>query len=222
MSTGWTASRQPDAPDRAFHLSWWANQRREFPGFELVPHVYRLVAEGEPVTPDRVAAAAGQPLEEVEAKLRRHRAVEWGEEGRLVGFGLSLRPTPHRFTFDGRTVYAWCASDALQFPIVLGRSGVIESSAPGSGQQIRVEVTPEHVVGVDPATAVVSMVRPERIGDVRGEVCAAGNFWPSPEAAAEWLAAYPAGMLLSIEEDFDLLRENLRTSGWAAPLPAPR
>jgi len=203
----------PAGPDREFNLRWAATLKEGLPGFELIPHICRLVAEGEPVELSRLAAAAGQTVEEVEAKLRANPGTDWDEAGRLVGAGPTLRPTPHKFTFDGRTVYAFCASDALMFPIILGRSGVIESEAPGTGQPIRVEVTPERVVRADPSTAVVSLVRPDRFDDVRAEVCAQGNFWPSREAAAEWLAAYPQGMLHTVAEDFDLNREVIKVAG---------
>lgn len=209
-------------PDREFHRHWWAQQKEGFPGFELIPHICRLVAEGEPVELSQLAAAAGQPVEQVKAKLRAHPGVDWDEAGRLVGVGLTLRPTPHRFTFDGRTVYAWCASDTLMFPIILGCSGVIESAAPGTGQPIRVEVTPERVVSSDPPTTVVSLVRPDRVDDVRAEVCALGSFWPSREAAAEWLAAYSEGMLHTVAEEFDLNREVMEVAGWDAGATAAR
>ena len=42
---------------------------------------------------------------------------------------LTLRPTSHRYLLDSRTVFAWCASDALTFPVVLGRPGIIEAAA---------------------------------------------------------------------------------------------
>jgi alkylmercury lyase len=212
----------PTGPDREFHRRWWAKQKEGFPGFELIPHIYRLVAEGEPVELSRLAAAAGQPVEEVEAKLRAHPGVDWDEAGRLVGVGLTLRPTPHTFTFDGRTVYAFCASDTLTFPIILGRSGVIKSEAPGTGQPIRVEVTPERVVRTDPPTTVVSLVRPDRVDDVRAEVCSLGSFWPSREAAAGWLAAYSQGMLHTVAEEFDLNREVMKVAGWDLAATAAR
>jgi alkylmercury lyase len=175
----------------------------------------RLLAEGRPVTLDQIAAASSWPVQEVETAMRRHPGVYWDDQGRLLGFGLTLRPTSHQFTFDGRTVYAFCASDALQFPIVLGRSGVVESTCPASGQSIRVVVTPDRVEKVEPSSAVLSLGRPDKFDDVRGEVCGLGHFFASREAAAEWLTAHPEGMVHSVEEDFQLLREVTKKVGWA-------
>jgi alkylmercury lyase len=200
---------------RRFGIGWWEAHREPFEGFQLIPHLTRLLAEGQPVTLDRLAAAAAWPVPAVEAALRRNPGVDWDEQGRLVGFGLTLRPTPHRFTFAGRTVFAFCASDALEFPVVLGRSGVVESTCPATGRPIRVEVTPERVAQVEPSSAVVSLVRPDRVDDVRAEVCALGHFFASREAAADWLAAHPEGMVHRVEEDFRLHREVMEQLGWA-------
>src|SRR5215210_1245521 len=151
-------------------------------GLELVPHAMRLLAGGEPVALEELAAAAGRPLEEVEAALGEQTSAEFDADGRLVGLGLTLRPTPHRYVFDGRTVFAWCATDALIFPVVLGRPGVIEATCGSTGQPIRVELTPERVERVDPSTAVVSAVRPAgELADVRSAICQHGRFFASPQ-----------------------------------------
>jgi Alkylmercury lyase/Helix-turn-helix domain of alkylmercury lyase len=43
---------------------------------ELLPHAIRLLADGEPVPPERLATAAGWPVEDVEAALRAQASVE--------------------------------------------------------------------------------------------------------------------------------------------------
>ena len=173
------------------------------------------------MTLDRLAAAASWTVEDVHAALHQHPGVDWDEQGRLVGFGLTLCPTAHRYTFDGGTVYGFCASDALGFPVILRRAGVVESTCPLTRQTIRVEVTPERVVAVDPATAVVSLVRPDRFNDIRAESCDLGWFFVSEEAATQWRAADPDGMIHSVEEEFQQTRE-MMFKGWAAPARAPR
>lgn len=131
----------------------------------------------------------------------------------MVGLGLSLRPTPHRFTFDGRTVYGWCATDTPAFPVILGRAGVIESTCPATGRPIRVGVTREGVTNVDPSGAVVSLVRPDQTGNIR-DACNLGRFYASREAAAGWLAAHPEGWVQSVDDDFQLHRELIKTRKW--------
>jgi alkylmercury lyase len=199
---------------------------------DIIPHLVRLLADGEPVRVDRVAAASGWTAAEVRAELARHPGVDWDDDGRIAGFGLTLQPTPHTFTFDtsgsvdgpgdlgttGRTVYAFCASDALTFPVILDLPGVVESTCPATGRRIRLELTPTEVVTVDPPTAVVSKLRPtEAVTDIRAEVCALGHIFSSAGAAADWLAAHPDGLVDTVADDFDIHRQTLLEIGWVTP-----
>ncbi len=190
---------------------------RHIEGYELIPHVCRLLGEGAPVSVDRLAATVGWPVERVRETLRAHPA-EWGEQGRLVGLGLTLRPTPHKFTFEGRTLYGWCASDTLMFPVLLGKSGLIESVCPATGKPVQVRVTSDRVDSADPRGAVVSAVRPDRrVENVRTDICNLGHFFSSREAAAAWLEANPQGMLHTVEEDFEIHRRVAEHQmGWSA------
>lgn len=198
-------------------MDWWETMREKWGGafFQVVPQVVRLLAEGRPVSLDRLATVSSLPVHDVEAAMRQQPGTDWDDQGRLLGFGLTLQPTPHSFTFDRRTVFGWCATDTLMFPVMLCKSGIIASPCPATGKQIKVEVMPERVQRVDPSSAVVSLVRPDKVDDIRGEVCALGNFFASSEAAAEWLAAHPEGMIHSVEEDFKLHREVMEKIGWA-------
>jgi alkylmercury lyase len=192
--------------------------------FPLIPPLARLLAAGQPVPVERLAEAAGWTVEDVQRGLRHHPAVERDDEGRLLGFGLTLRPTPHRFTAPGgTTLYGWCASDALMAPVLLGQAGVVESTCPATEAPIRVEVTPEAVLRVEPPGAVVSEVSPEhKVADVRASICSLGHIFRSREAAAPWLAAYPEGQLNSVADDFALHRRILAELGWAAGQGGPR
>jgi alkylmercury lyase len=155
--------------------------RRQFglPGFPAP--LIRLLADGEPVSVEVVAVSGGWTVDELRAELDRHPGTDWDTEGRIVGFGLTLRPTPHTFAFDDRTVYAFCASDALMFPLVLGRPGVVESTCPVTGTLVRVRITPDRVLSVDPAEAVVSTIRPDyAVTDIRTQICDLGNFFANP------------------------------------------
>ena len=116
----------------------------------------RLVAEGQPVELERLAAEAGVPVDEIESWLRAQPGTDWDERGRLLGFGLTQRPTRHRYIVDGRVLYTFCAADTLIFTPILGRPARVESSCPTTSQTIRIELTPGAVTLVDPATSVVS------------------------------------------------------------------
>lgn len=188
--------------------------RAQFGLPDLVLHLTRLLAAGDPVTVEQAAAAGGWSAAEVRAELARHPSTDWDKDGRIVGFGLTLRPTPHSFTTADRTVYAFCASDALTFPIIVGQPGVIRSTCPVTEQPVRVDVTPRAVVAVEPAAAVVSKIRPDHaVADVRRDICALGNFMASPDVATDWLIRHPHGQVVPIAEDFDVNRKAMADLG---------
>jgi alkylmercury lyase len=187
-------------------------------GLELAPHAVRLVAAGEPVGLQRLAAASGWSVEEVDAALDEQTSAERDDRGRLVGLALTLRPTSHRFTVDGRTLYAWCASDTLMFPVILGRPGIVESTCPQTGRPIRIEIAPDGVERLDPPETVLSAVRPTgAVVDVRTETCDLGHFYSSRAAAAPWADEHPDGYVLSVDEAFEVDRQVIAQLGWDAP-----
>jgi hypothetical protein len=72
-------------------------------GFEVIPHIVRALAQGGPVATKEIAASANLPEADVLRLLRPQPGTEWDDDGRLVGFGLTPRPTEHRFTVGGQT-----------------------------------------------------------------------------------------------------------------------
>jgi alkylmercury lyase len=73
--------------------------RAQFGLHDLLPHLVRLLAAaGEPVTVEHAAETGGWTVEQVRAELARHPGVDWDADGRIVRFGATLRPTPHRST----------------------------------------------------------------------------------------------------------------------------
>jgi alkylmercury lyase len=188
-------------------------------GEELLPHAIRLLADGQPLPLERLAAAAGRSVDDVEAALADQISAERDDHGRLVGLVLTLRPTTHRFTVDGRALFAWCASDTLMLPVILGRPALVESTCPQTGQPIRVELTPDGVDRVDPPDAVMTAVRPaSQLADVRSATCNHGHFFSSIAATAAWTDAHPAGHIYPVEQAFRLDRQVIKQLGWDASL----
>ena len=168
----------------------------------LIP-LLRLLVEGDPVTVEPLAAAAGRTLEEVRRGLDAVPATAYDDQGRIVGQGLSLVPTPHRFTVAGEELYTWCALDTLIFPALLDRPARVESVSPASGEPIRVTVDPAAgVTSVEPATAMVSLVNPEEITSIRSSFCNQVHYFTSPEDAAEWLVAHPDAEVAPVAEAY--------------------
>lgn len=142
----------------------------------------KLLAQGDPVDIPTLAAATGRSVEEVCGTLAAVPDIEY-EDGRIIGQGLTLRPTPVRIEVNGEQLYAWCASDTLISPALLGTSARVESVAPGTGAPVRVSVGPDGMTTVDPSTAVASLVNPEDMTSVRSACCDQAHCFGSAEAA---------------------------------------
>ena len=145
----------------------------------LVP-LLRLLVDGDPVSIEELAAAAGRTVDDVRRGLAAVPDTEYDAQGRILGQGLTLRPTNHRFTVAGEELYTWCALDTLIFPALVERAAHVESVSPASGATIRVTIDPATgVTSVEPATAVVSLVNPERMTSIRPSFCNQVHFFTS-------------------------------------------
>ena len=96
--------------------------------------VLRELARGEPVAIARLARALGRPVETAEALVTESALspfVHKNEEGRIQGFyRLSVTPTHHQITINGRKLWAWCAPDTLLYPELFRASAAIETRDP--------------------------------------------------------------------------------------------
>lgn len=164
----------------------------------------KLLAQGDPVDSTDLAAATGRPVEEIRAALKAMADTEYDGSGRIVGQGLTQRPTQHRFEVDGEQLYTWCALDTLIFPTLLGAPARIESAYKSTGTPVRVRVDSTGVTSVEPATAVVSLVNPEDMRSVRSSFCNQVHFFASPEEAGPWLENHPDGTVVPVQEAYRL------------------
>ncbi|WP_404348520.1 organomercurial lyase MerB [Phycicoccus jejuensis] len=170
----------------------------------LVP-LLRLLVDGEPVTLEQLAAASGRTVDDVRRGLAAVPDTEYDDQGRIIGQGLTLRPTAHRFTVAGEELYTWCALDTLMFPALLERAARIESVSPVGGDAIRVGVDPAGgVTSVEPSTAVVSLFNPDEITSIRSSFCNQVHYFTSPQDAADWLAGHPEAEVVTVADAFQL------------------
>lgn len=133
----------------------------------------------------------------------------------MVGFGLTLVPTPHRYLLDGHGLYTWCATDALMFTIILGRPAQVDSTCPATGTPIHIEISPDGIDACVPEGVAVSAVLPSTaVADIHGQACVHGHFFASAEAAIEWQAQHPAGTVRSLTDEFALARRTIGSLGW--------
>ena len=98
----------------------------------LSRHAFRAILDGQPATVAELPATLGFPPAVVEAAVRnlteRGTMTVESHTKWIVGIrGLSLVETNHRFTLEGRQLYAWCAVDAVGIPAALGADATVES-----------------------------------------------------------------------------------------------
>lgn len=168
--------------------------------FQVMGLLLRRLARGLPIPPDEGAALLGCAPEQLAGLLAALPfRVETEPTGAIVGAGLTLVPTPHRFELDGVQLYTWCALDTLIFPIVLGRAARVTSTCATTGAPIRLVAGPDGVSDLDPSEAVISLHVPEA-GDIRDMFCAHVNFHAGrPEGAA--------GVFLAASDGFEIARQ---------------
>ncbi len=169
--------------------------------------LYRLLAQGEPVSLASLARAVGLSETYVRDTLTRWPGVYHDKGGSVIGFwGLALSEMPHRFTVDRRTLYTWCAWDSLFIPGIIGKTAHMESADPLTKELVTLSVGPDVIHTASPAGIVVSFLSPERAfdADVITSFCHFVHFFVSEESGAQWTATHKGTFLLSLEEAFTL------------------
>lgn len=196
--------RELDRETLIEHYAGWLNQVHQGERRRLFVPLLRELATGQPVDPDRLAVLAGVSPERTLAWLCE--SAEWDESGtRVVGLALTSIQTPHRVEFHGRTMWAWCAPDAIGIAQVIGAPVRIQSSCAAIGDPVRVEVTLTEVMRLEPATTVISFVLPSPDQpDLRQAACGNANFYRDAEAATGWLTANPQGTVLPVVDAFEV------------------
>lgn len=177
-------------------------------GMTLMATAIRLLAAGEPITVQELARTSGVDATDL-AAAPAARDIEYDNLHRIVGWGLTLNPTPHRYVVDGRLLYTWCAADTLLFPTILGTPARIESPCPTTGTTIRLTVDPEAgIADLDPAGAVMSIPGRDRLDTsrVRETGCNPGRYFASIDAAAGWTRQHPTGVVLSVADAYERIR----------------
>jgi alkylmercury lyase len=172
----------------------------------------QLLAEGNPVSPESLADAWEMPLEQVNAIFEQAAAqgtLQLDDAGHMVGSYLSLLPTNHKFRVEDKTLYAWCAYDAIYLPGIIGKNAVIESSDPYSGEPIQVKTSPDGEIDLQPEGIVVTVVGID--ADTRGGAesprCSQMHFFRSYENAEQWSGDYADVSILTVHQVFELARE---------------
>ena len=161
------------------------------------------VTRGKPVTPAALRASLQVSQDELEQRLARLPPdVEFDWAGNIVGLGVTLVPTSHRFQIGDKLLYTWCAFDTVLFPPSLHVEAQVQSTCPVTGQPITFVATPEGTVqDLFQASSVMSLIVPAERGDcTRATFCQQSLLFQSEQAAATILVDHPDVLLLSVEE----------------------
>ncbi|MCI0606809.1 alkylmercury lyase MerB [bacterium] len=172
--------------------------------------LYRLLARGEPVSHESIAAAIQMPPNTVDSILGRWPGIYYDGEHRIIGYwGLALPKMSHRFEVNGRTLYTWCAWDSLFIPEILQQTAQVESHCPVTGDAIQLTVTPQSTTGLQPAGVVMSFLTPQE-NKIRENIilnfCHYVHFFSSRNAGMEWTSKNEGTLLMSLNEAFDLAK----------------
>ena len=168
----------------------------------------RELARGLPVSVRTLAEASGQAVNQVESILEQAPDIEYDPAGNIVGYGITLRQTPHAFEVEGRMLYTWCALDTLIFPALLGKPARVRSLCPQTGMPVSATVHPHELREVEPARAAVSLVVPQ--SGIRQSFCCEVHFFASHEEGNRWAQRHPEVNVVSVASAFLLGQEVAR------------
>ncbi len=134
---------------------------------------FLAIVAGQPATIGRLSQlTALEPSEVMGATQRlsdKGIVVYDPEAGMIVGSGgLSLRPTEHSLTLDGRALFTWCAADAIGIPAALGKDARINSICHACGEPIAITLTAGAVTAAIPDTTLVWVVEADTSQSVSG------------------------------------------------------
>ena len=178
--------------------------------------LYRELRRGVPVSDNEIAQVQSRDAHDVSALLQTpalDSLIYRDDDGLIVGFGgLAVVPMNHRFRVNGRTLYTWCAWDALFLVDVLNVRAEIESTCPQTGTAIHVTVSRAGVERIEPKEAVISFLFPDAplfeqsAGQTIASFCHYVHFLASPEVAEQWTAKHEGTFALSVDDGFRLGR----------------
>lgn len=169
---------------------------------DLCLPILHQVTRGKPIGKAALAVSLQVSQEEVEQRLLHLPDTEFDHQGDILGWGVTLVPTRHRFQIHGHSLYTWCAFDTVLFPPTLGAEAQVHSTCPVTGHPITFVATPSGTIkDLTLASSVLSLIIPAKRSEcVRATFCEQSLFFSSEQAAISWLTAHPEAVVLSIDE----------------------
>ena len=191
-------------PEEFFHLTEYQQK--------ISIQVYRMLAEGEPVSPSLVAELLHLSKDSVMEALNHMGGVFFDDDGCIVGY-LGLTPIhkmPFQFQVNGHNMFTWCAWDSLFIPPIIDKSVLVKTECPITNEEIQLTVTPDGVKDITPSTTVMSYIETETDkirSDVIQSFCHHVLFFSSEEAGEKWITEQEGKhFLMSIQDAYKLGR----------------
>ncbi len=185
----------------------------------ILRNTFPLLAEGRPVTVERIAASTGSHAAAIEQELG-HGRVGRDTEGRVTElFGLQLDPTFHRVEVGGIVLFTCCALVSHMVPYLTGKGAEVESVDPVSRQLVRLTITKNGVESVNPTSSVAALVvvDPESAkADARSNFCEHVHHFASRESAHQFGGKIKRRFTVEIEQLHAIAKE-LFCEIWAQP-----
>lgn len=178
----------------------------------FVRQIYRLLAEGNPVSRERLALSLGITDESVNKSIKKLPSmyIDFDDQRRITEFGgFGPDPTRNRFIVRDTTLYAWCAWDALFIPPILDETVQVEANCPITSEKISLTVTPKGVINIKPVGAAMTFAIPglEAFPDPeKFSFMKTVFFFSSIDRATQWVSENPGPVIISIDEGFELGR----------------
>jgi len=182
--------------------------------------IYRALAAGRTVTRASIAEAMGTTEAEIDCLLAHvpASAIDVTVEGEITGFvGLSIVSASHEFIVGSRTLYTWCAFDALFLPALIGQDAVLKTRCPETGERIEIELSPTLIGATKPAAPVMSLAETDTASccdDLRAAFCSHVNMFADQGAFERWKGNRDGVVALHLDDAHQLARQR---NAWRYP-----
>lgn len=168
----------------------------------FIINIQKELIKGNPIPIVKYYALVGLHIEKANDVLEI--LGESNENNQITAFsGLSLTPTHHKFIVQNKTLYTWCALDAILFTEWLDVSSQIISQDPIDNSLIELNIDCDHLVSSNPYPIFLSLVEKMDSCNIRGSFCNHVSFFASEQTAKQWLSKNPSGKILTLEDLFE-------------------
>jgi len=182
----------------------------------ILKYLFSLLAEGRPVSVNRLVEASGATSESVELALAGGR-VEVDDNNQITQlYGVTLSQTLHRVETEHTILFTCCSLVSHVVPRVLARQGRVTSIDPVTGDPVRLLIAPEGLVSVEPKSAVASMIVTDEIDleeDAPLSFCDHVHHFTTRSAATEFIERNPGRYEISLSE-LDAAARMLYSAVW--------